>query len=215
MTVDIRKTVVEVRYNHGGWWDVCVGREVLSRCVSEFQAWEAGRVAAQDRCTDLLIHQLEGPVKYEMYDEATDTVGPAPEGVPSPAPPEPRRALILLVEAAFDVRELWAEYLTYSGYGVVTAINGHDAIRLARLLSPDVILMALRMPGMDGLQATIQLKRDPSLAHIPVVAVSTDVSHEVNERARLAGCCAFITSAAMPNQVADEITRVLAVPRQG
>jgi CheY-like chemotaxis protein len=215
LSVDIRKTVVEVRYNPGGWWDVCVGREVVSRCVSEFQAWETGRLAAQDRCTDLLMHQLEGPVKYETYDEATDTVGPAPAGAPSPEPPEPRRALILLVEAAFDVRELWAEYLTYSGFGVVTAINGHEAIRLARVLSPDLIVMALRMPGMDGLQATTHLKRDPSLAHIPVVAVGADMSHEVSERARLAGCSAFITSATMPNQVADEITRVLAVPRQG
>jgi two-component system, cell cycle response regulator DivK len=221
------KPIVEVRYNPSGWWDVCSGGEVLLRCVSEFQAWEAGRVAARNEGADLLIHQLEGPEKYEAYDETTDTMRPAgapafeetrPPAAPGPrtlARPATRRALILLVEATLEARELYAEYLTYAGYGVVTAINGHEALRLARLLSPDAILMALRMPGMDGLQATVQLKRDPSLAHIPVVAIGGDVSHEVNERARLAGCSAFITDAALPDQVAEEITRVLALPRQG
>jgi CheY-like chemotaxis protein len=210
--------VVEVQYNTGGWWDVCYGRDVLSRCVSEFQAWEAGRVAARNRGADLVMHQVEGPVKYEAYDHTTDSLRPAS----APAVPENRRAarqpvrraLVLLVDPIPEARELYAEYLTYAGLGVVTAINGHEAIRLARLLSPDAILMALRMPGMDGLQATVHLKRDPALAHIPVIVISSDVSHEVNERARLAGCSAFIADAAMPDQVADEITRVLA-QRQG
>jgi len=216
---------VEVRYNAGGWWEVSCGQDVLARCISEFQAWQAGRAAAQNRCTDLLMHQLEGPPKYEAYDEKSDTLQPRPapqaghapaaEGA-RPAPkPAPRRALILLVESTLEARELYAEYLTYAGYGVVTAINGHEALRLARLLSPDAILMALRMPGMDGLQATVHIKRDPALAHIPIVAVSPDVSHEVNERARLAGCSAFITDAAMPDQLGEALTRVLALGQQG
>ena len=214
------RPVVEVRYHRGGWWEICCGAEVVARCISEFQAWEAGRVAAHNRGADLVIHQLEGPERHEPYEEASEVApppaAPAAQGLRPAAPRKAaRRALILLVESMLDARELYAEYLTYAGFGVVTAINGHEAIRLARLLSPDAILMALRMPGMDGLQATVHLKRDPALAHIPVIAISTDVSHEVNERARLAGCSAFITDTAMPDQVAEEITRVLAHPREG
>ena len=121
-----------------------------------------------------------------------------------------RRHLILLVEDLLDARELYAEYLNYAGFSVVTAINGHEAIRLARMLRPDLILMDIRMPGMDGLEATADLKADPALAHIPIVAMTADPSTEISERAMAAGCAAFISKPVLPDEVAREITRVLA-----
>ena len=217
------RTVIEVRYNTNGWWDVrAANGEVLARYISEFQAWEAGRVAARNRAADLVIHQKDGPVKHEAYDELRDSLHPVepPSGAPDQRPSvraaqAAPRALILLVEDAVEARELYAQYLTYAGFSVVTAINGHEAVRLARLLSPDLILMDLRMPGMDGLEATIDLKHDPSVAHIPVVAMTADMSHEVSERARLAGCAAFISKPAMPDEIAERIARILALPPQG
>jgi two-component system cell cycle response regulator DivK len=120
-----------------------------------------------------------------------------------------KRYLILLVEDMIDARELYAEYLTYTGYSVVTAINGHEAIRLARLLRPDLILMDIRLPGMDGLEATTDLKADADLRHIPVVAITADPSGELSARALAVGCAAFISKPATPDLVAREISRVL------
>ena len=121
-----------------------------------------------------------------------------------------RRQLILLVEDQLDARELYAEYLNYAGFSVVTAINGHEAIRLARMLRPDLILMDIRMPGMDGFEATADLKADRNLAHIPIVAITADPSSDVSDRAIAAGCAACISKPALPDQVAKEISRVLA-----
>jgi len=120
----------------------------------------------------------------------------------------PRR-LILLVEDLPDARELFAEYLNYAGFSVVTAINGHEGIRLARLLRPDLILMDILMPGMDGFEATADLKSDPTVAHIPVVALTADPSIESTERARQAGFAGFITKPARPSDVVGVINRSL------
>jgi CheY-like chemotaxis protein len=131
-----------------------------------------------------------------------------------PAAAESRsRSLILLVEDLLDARELYAEYLNYAGFSVVTAINGHEAVRLTRLLQPDLILMDLRMPGMDGLEATADLKSDPAVAHIPIVAITADPSVEISEKALAAGCAAFISKPALPDEVAREINRVLNASR--
>jgi len=132
---------------------------------------------------------------------------------PTPTPEE-RKRLILVVEDMVDARELYADYLTFAGFSVVTANNGHDAIGLARLRRPDLILMDVRMPGMDGLEATADIKADPELAHIPVVALTADSSNDVNTRARRAGCVAVITKPVLPDEVAREITSLLTVQPQ-
>jgi len=121
-----------------------------------------------------------------------------------------RKPLILLVEDLLDARELYAAYLTYAGFSVVTAINGHEALSLARLLRPDLVLMDIRLPGMDGLEATADLKSDPRLAHIPVVAITADPSHDIGDRARRAGCTSIIFKPVLPDEVAKTISAVLA-----
>jgi two-component system, cell cycle response regulator DivK len=120
-----------------------------------------------------------------------------------------RKPMVLVVEDLVDSRELYAQYLTYAGFSVVTAINGHEAIRLAQLLRPDIILMDIRLPGMDGLEATADVKRQPGLSHIPVVAITADPSEEMEERCRMAGCAAFIGKPALPDDVARQLRAVL------
>jgi CheY-like chemotaxis protein len=120
-----------------------------------------------------------------------------------------QKPLVLLVEDLVDSRELYAQYLTYAGFSVVTAINGHEALRLAQLLRPDVILMDIRLPGMDGLEATADIKRIPELAQIPVVAITADSSAQMAERCRKAGCASFISKPALPDEVARQLRAVL------
>ncbi len=208
------KPVIHVVRNPHGWWEVRKhSGQVVARYSSEFQAWEAGRVAAESGESDLVIHQDEGPPRYESFDPRNRRMTPAGDAnVPAPGstPTNERKRLILLVEDMVDARELYADYLAYAGFSVVTAINGHQAIGLARLLRPDLILMDIRLPGMDGLEATSDIKGDPDLAHIPIVALTADSSNEISIRARRAGCVGVITKPVLPDEVARKITSLLA-----
>jgi CheY-like chemotaxis protein len=185
----------------------------MARYASEFQAWEAGRIAAESSESDLVIHQAQGPARYEAFDARSRRIMPAGEAnvaIPELSSTVTRKRLILLVEDMIDARELYAEYLAYAGFSIVTAITGHEAIRLAELLRPDLILMDVRLPGMDGLEATAAIKADPDLAHIPIVAVTADPSDDVHLRARRAGCVGVITKPVLPDEIAHRITNVLA-----
>jgi two-component system, cell cycle response regulator DivK len=117
--------------------------------------------------------------------------------------------LILVVEDFLDARELYAEYLTYAGFKVVTAINGHDAVRQAEFFRPDLILMDIRMPGMDGMEATADLKASPALAGIPIVAITADPSPELAARAVEAGCETCLAKPILPEVLVASISRVL------
>ena len=194
------------------------GGVVIAQYTTEFQAREAGRVNARRLQADLAIHQPPGPTLYWTYDDTTDVMKPlmaTTGGEPKLTPigraalPADRKPLVLLVEDLVDSRELYAQYLNYTGFSVVTAINGHEALRLAQLLRPDVILMDIRLPGMDGLEATADIKRTPELAHIPVVAITADSSLQMADRCRAAGCAAFISKPALPDDVARQLKAVL------
>src|SRR5262249_15295979 len=80
--------------------------------------------------------------------------------------------LILVVDDYQDAREMYAEYLQFSGFRVAEARNGNEAVDQAFALKPDLILMDLSLPGMDGWEATRQLKADERTRNIPVVALT-------------------------------------------
>lgn len=206
------RSVVHVVRSPNGSWDVRTSAgAVIARHVSEIDAWQAARAAAGRLAADLVFHRDDGPATIEVFGEPPRQAAQADPPVTRPAirSRQTRRRLILLVEDLLDAREMYAEYLSYSGFGVVTAINGHEAVRVARLLRPDVILMDVRLPGMDGLEATADLKADPELAHIPVVAITADSSHEISARAMAVGCAAFIVKPAFPDEVERRIRWVL------
>ena len=85
---------------------------------------------------------------------------------------KPRKPIVLLVDDYPDAREMYAEYLEFSGYEIVQAGNGVEAIERAIDSHPDVILMDLSLPVMDGWEATRRLKADDRTKHIPVLAVT-------------------------------------------
>src|SRR3954466_852148 len=85
---------------------------------------------------------------------------------------ESRAQLILLVDDFQDNREMYAEYLTYSGYRVEEAATGPEALEKAFSLLPDLILMDLSLPGIDGWEATRRLKSDPRTTKIPIIALT-------------------------------------------
>jgi CheY-like chemotaxis protein len=118
-------------------------------------------------------------------------------------------ALILLVEDYADARDMYRAYLSFAGFRVETAGNGFDAIEKARALRPDLILMDLSLPALDGWEATARLKHDARTSHIPVIALSAHTLAADTDRARLAGCDGFIQKPCLPEQILLEVSRYL------
>lgn len=120
-----------------------------------------------------------------------------------------RRPLILLVDDFPDNREMYALYLEYVGYQVAEAATGHEALALTLELSPDLIVMDLSLPGLDGWEATRRLKGDPRTKGIPVLALTGHALEGYSEGARNAGCDAFITKPCLPEELVVEIRALL------
>jgi two-component system, cell cycle response regulator DivK len=119
------------------------------------------------------------------------------------------RPRVLLVDDYPDAREMYSEYLRFSGFDVVQASNGMEALQQAIDTSPDIVLMDLSLPVMDGWEATRRLKADVRTASIPVVAVTGHSLAGVSENARNLGCAAFVTKPCLPEDLVREIRRIL------
>ena len=118
--------------------------------------------------------------------------------------------LILIAEDDVDNREGYAEYLSFLGYRVAQAANGEDALVWARQLRPDVLLLDLALPGVDGWEVARQLKTDNSTRSMLVIALSACVFPDDVLRATDAGCDLFLDKPCYPQTVAAEIERLLA-----
>ena len=119
------------------------------------------------------------------------------------------RQRVLVVDDYPDAREMYAEYLKYSGFDVIEAGNGKEALERALDSAPDIILMDLSLPVMDGWEATRRLKADKSTAGIPIVALTGHALAGILEGAKKAGCDAFVTKPCLPEDLVKEIQRVL------
>ena len=119
------------------------------------------------------------------------------------------RRRVLVVDDYPDAREMYAEYLKYSGFDVIEAVNGMEALERALDSAPDIILMDLSLPVMDGWEATRRLKADKLTAGIPIVALTGHALAGILEGAKNAGCDAFVTKPCLPEDLVKEIHRVL------
>jgi CheY-like chemotaxis protein len=122
------------------------------------------------------------------------------------AEPEP---LVLIVDDYQDAREMYAEYLRVCGFRVSEAATGLEALDLARELSPDLILMDLSLPGIDGVEAARRLKADARTHGIPIVALTGRAESSASAAAHKAGCSGFLLKPALPEKIVTEIRRIL------
>jgi two-component system, cell cycle response regulator DivK len=118
-------------------------------------------------------------------------------------------SMVLVVDDYEDAREMYAEYLQYSGFRVAEAKTGVEALEKAFELLPDLILMDLSLPVMDGWEATRRLKADARTRAIPVVALTGHALAGHSEVALKAGCDAFVTKPCLPDALVLEVKRVL------
>lgn len=133
---------------------------------------------------------------------------PADNPNPDPSESTSTPPCLLIVEDDAHTRELYAEYLTFSGFRVETARDGFEAIGKAVALHPDIIIMDLLMPRLDGWEAARRLKALSRTARIPIVALS--VMHLSRESARAAGCDGFLAKPCLPDMLLCEVRLLLA-----
>ena len=114
---------------------------------------------------------------------------------------------ILLVEDNEDNRIIYATALRYAGYEVYEAITGTEGVEQARLQQPDLVLMDISVPELDGWEATAILKADPTTKHIPVIAVTAHALPGDEERSLEAGCDGYLAKPIPPAMLIAEIDR--------
>jgi CheY-like chemotaxis protein len=120
------------------------------------------------------------------------------------------RPLVLIVEDQTELRHLYVQQLTMSGFDVIEAGNGAEAINHTSARLPDVVLMDLSLPVVDGWEATKRLKSDARTAHIPVVALTAHDGAGELQRATNVGCDWFVPKPCPPDSLITEVRRVLA-----
>ena len=118
--------------------------------------------------------------------------------------------LVLLADDSEDILEAHGEMLSDAGYRVAFARDGHEAVERAIELRPDVILMDLQMPGIDGWEATRQIRGDLRTHYIPIIALTSHGLRRYADRSFDAGCTSFLQKPC-PSGAAllDEVRRAL------
>jgi CheY-like chemotaxis protein len=119
------------------------------------------------------------------------------------------RPLILVVDDLEDNRAMYAEFLVHSGYRVEEAGDGAEAVDKARRLKPDVVVMDVSLPVMDGYEATRTLKASAETRDIPVIALTGHTMASGWRAAREAGCDAFLTKPCLPETLVAKLEEVM------
>ena len=119
---------------------------------------------------------------------------------------------VLIVEDQIEMRAIATAYLERQGYRVLAADNGADAVHQARTERPDLIFMDVSIPGMDGIRATAEIKRDPATRAIPVVIVTAHPYGSVGKRAMDAGCDGWLNKPCDPRRLLQEVQRRVGTP---
>ncbi len=135
---------------------------------------------------------------------ATETGRRRRDGDGGDSPP-----LVLIVDDHEDTRVLYGEFFLHSGYRVDYAIDGEDALAKVSALAPDLVVMDLAMPVVDGWEATLRLKAHAKTADIPVIVLTGHVTGDNLQRAEDAGADAVLTKPCLPQILLDLVKQFL------
>ena len=116
---------------------------------------------------------------------------------------------ILIVEDQEDNRTILRDVLSTVGYELIEALNGKDGVRLAQTERPDLILMDIQLPEMDGYEATQQIKSIAELKTIPIIAVTSYALSGDEAKARAAGCDGYIAKPFSPRELLAKVRKYL------
>jgi two-component system cell cycle response regulator DivK len=116
---------------------------------------------------------------------------------------------ILVVEDQEDNRRIIRDLLTSIGYELIEATDGEAGVRLAETERPDLILMDIQLPVLDGHEATRRIKQDPKLRHIPIIVVTSYALSGDDAKAMAAGADAYVAKPFSPRQLLSKIREFL------
>ncbi len=117
--------------------------------------------------------------------------------------------LILVVEDQEDNRRIMRDLLASAGYPVIEAVTGEEGVAAAETHGPDLILMDIQLPGLDGYEATRQIKANPDLRHIPIIAVTSYALSGDDVKAFEAGCDDYVSKPFSPRELLAKIRTYL------
>ncbi len=116
---------------------------------------------------------------------------------------------ILVVEDTEDNRQIVRDLLSNVGYTLIEAVTGEEGVAFAARDKPDLILMDIQLPVLDGYEATRRIKADPALAHIPIIAVTSYALSGDEAKTKAAGCDAYIAKPYSPRQLLAMVRKFL------
>lgn len=116
---------------------------------------------------------------------------------------------ILIVEDHPDSRDILAIQLRLMSYEVIEAVDGQEGIEKAEAENPNLIIMDLGLPGINGIEATVRLKQNPKTAHIPVIALTAWQEQDYKDKALQAGMAGFLSKPTPPRILKDVIEDIL------
>ena len=116
---------------------------------------------------------------------------------------------ILVVEDTEDNRQIMRDLLLSAGYDLVEAQDGAEGVAMAKSHRPDLILMDIQLPVVDGYEATRRIKADPALSHIPVIAVTSYALSGDEAKTRAAGCDGYVAKPFSPRQLLQKVREYL------
>ena len=116
---------------------------------------------------------------------------------------------ILVIEDQPDNRRIVRDLLASVGYGMIEATDGETGVRLASEQQPDLILMDIQLPGLDGYEATRRIKADPDLRQIPIIVVTSYALSGDDAKARAAGADGYVAKPFSPRQLLATIRKLL------
>lgn len=119
------------------------------------------------------------------------------------------RKVILVIEDQEDNRRIMRDLLTSKGYEVIEALNGLDGVKTAEASRPDLILMDIQLPGMDGYEATRRIKANPEIRKIPIIVVTSYALSGDDVKAFEAGCDAYVAKPFSPRELLAKIREYL------
>ncbi len=117
---------------------------------------------------------------------------------------------VLIVDDSRETRDIYAAYLEHHGFAVLQAADGLSGVATARVYHPDVVVMNVSMPGLDGITATHRIRHDPALGDVRIIACTGFVREDGHGVARAAGCDAYLEKPCPPSELLDTIRRLLA-----
>ncbi|HEU4371471.1 MAG TPA: response regulator [Methylomirabilota bacterium] len=147
-------------------------------------------------------YPIRGPEQLPRFDSAR------PRNRPRRSARAHRAGLVLIVDDSRTTREMYAEYLNHRGFWTVTAPDGEASLPLAFNLKPDVIVMDLAMPRLDGVTAIRRLRQHPRTRQVPVIMLTGYPLKAIEDGALEAGATVFLTKPCLPEELERHVNEL-------